>query len=367
MHFLHLYDKWVLKKESYVIKGKTKTSQKYIKDIVNCCIGNLIEELNSALPRFMQHVSNIIHQHKELKRKKDELKINEAVVHMDFSENYECKYSEEIQAFHFGGSREQVSIHTVMVYYKTIESDSTLSKAFSTLSNSLNHDAMAICIHLRPVLEKLINMLPTLSAIHFVSDGPSTQYRNRKMFYLIATYLPSILPTVDVISWNYSEAGHGKGAPDGLGGTIKRTADLLVTQGKDVNSFEKLHTELQNQIKNIDIIPVNKSEIQSFTEKTIDNSITFKGTMKVHQVIWCKSNSKEIAFRRLSCFCCSLDKECEHYGMGTQKLTNVPITPSVKHCILFYELLLTFTLTHMHTKVWLLTFMYNISIIMCLV
>lgn len=82
----------------------------------------------------MQHVSNIIHQHKELKRKKDELKTNEAVVHMDFSENYECKYSEKIQAFHFGGSREQVSIHTVMVYYKTIESDSTLSKAFSTLS-----------------------------------------------------------------------------------------------------------------------------------------------------------------------------------------------------------------------------------------
>lgn len=155
--------------------------------------------------------------------------------------------------------------------------------------------------------------------------------------------------------------GHGKGAPDGLGGTIKLYADLLVAQGKDVNSYEKLHTELQKQIKNIDIIPVNKSEIQSFTEKTIDNSITFKGTMKVHQVIWCKSNSKEIAFRRLSCFCCSLDKECEHYGMGTQKLTNVPITPSVKHCILFYELLLRFTLTHMHTKVWLLHFMYNIS------
>lgn len=51
---------------------------------MKCCIGNLIEELNSALPRFMQHVSNIIHQHKELKTKKDELKTNEAVVHMAF-------------------------------------------------------------------------------------------------------------------------------------------------------------------------------------------------------------------------------------------------------------------------------------------
>lgn len=65
-----LYDKWVLKKESYVVEGKTKTSQKYSKDVVKCCMKNLIEELNGALPLFMQHVSNI-HQPRELKRKKD--------------------------------------------------------------------------------------------------------------------------------------------------------------------------------------------------------------------------------------------------------------------------------------------------------
>ena len=41
------------------------------------------------------------------------------------AENYECKFSSEIQAFHFGGSREQVCIHTVMLYYKPTEAEET--------------------------------------------------------------------------------------------------------------------------------------------------------------------------------------------------------------------------------------------------
>lgn len=35
-------------------------------------------------------------------------------------------------------------------------------------------------------------------------------------------------PQIHSITWNYSEAGHGKGAPDGVGATIKRTVDSYV-------------------------------------------------------------------------------------------------------------------------------------------
>lgn len=327
-------NKWVLKKESYVIKGKTKISQKYTRDIIKCSIEELVEELKHQMPKFMSHVSNIIHQQGVIKHKKDELKPNEAIIHIDFSENYECKYYEEIQAFHFGGSREQVSIHTVMLYYKNEVTGPTLTKAFCTLSNSLNHDANAVCAHLRPVLEKVLHVLPHLRTIYFVSDGPNNQYRNRKMFYLIATYLPSILPSIEVISWNYTEAGHGKGAPDGLGGTLKRTADTLVAQGKDIQSFDHLIAELQNSVEKIDIISIPRSEIQSFGETVEDKSVTFKGTMKVHQVIWRRTDPKSLNFRRLSCFKCP-PHECCHYGMGTQKLSNEPSTPGTKPCILF--------------------------------
>lgn len=45
----------------------------------------------------------------------DNLTHTEAVIVADFSENYNCKHHEEIQAHHFGGSRQQVSMHTVVV------------------------------------------------------------------------------------------------------------------------------------------------------------------------------------------------------------------------------------------------------------
>lgn len=50
---------------------------------------------------------------------KDNLKENEAIIHFDFSENYACKYSQEIQSAHFGGSKKQISLHTSVIYYKT--------------------------------------------------------------------------------------------------------------------------------------------------------------------------------------------------------------------------------------------------------
>jgi len=39
-------------------------------------------------------------------------------------------------------------------------------------------------------------------------------------------------------SWNFSEAGHGKGPMDGVGGVVKRTADSLVLHGENVASVE---------------------------------------------------------------------------------------------------------------------------------
>lgn len=63
-----------------------------------------------------------------------------------------------------------------------------------------------------------------LENVHFLSDGPSQKYRNKNMFYLIATFFQKELQCQS-IRWHFTEKGHGKGAPDGIGGAIKRTAD----------------------------------------------------------------------------------------------------------------------------------------------
>jgi len=95
-------------------------------------------------------------------------------------------------------------------------------------------------------------MFPQVTSIHFLSDSPSTQYRNKTMFAIIGKELPK----VNVITWNYSESGHGKGAPDEVGGIIKRIADRCVAQGEeDIHDFLLLHV-LGKNLSDIDIFAV---------------------------------------------------------------------------------------------------------------
>ena len=54
-----------------------------------------------------------------------------------------------------------------------------------------------------------------VNTVHFVSDGPTTQYRQNKNFYLFCTQLYKE-SFAGGGSWNFSEAGHSKGAADGV-------------------------------------------------------------------------------------------------------------------------------------------------------
>nr|CAI5856810.1 unnamed protein product [Callosobruchus analis] len=49
----------------------------------------------------------------------------------------------------------------------------------------------------------------------FVSDGPTTQYKNKTMFFLFAAEFPKLLGPSNM-TWNFIESGHGKGAADGI-------------------------------------------------------------------------------------------------------------------------------------------------------
>lgn len=95
------------------------------------------------------------------------------------------------------------------------------------------------------------------------------------------------------------ESGHGKGAPDGLGGTSKRTADLLVARGKDINNFNQFFDKLQKNIKGIQISRVQISTVESHSFSNIDKTYNFKGTFWAHQVAWENEKHQNLNFRRL--------------------------------------------------------------------
>ena len=50
--------------------------------------------------------------------------------------------------------------------------------------------------------------------IHLLSDGPTTQYRNKKSFFLLTKFPES--GVYQEATWNFTESGHGKEAADGI-------------------------------------------------------------------------------------------------------------------------------------------------------
>ena len=109
-----------------------------------------------------------------------------------------------------------------------------------------------------------MNCNPTPTILHVMSDGPVTQYRNRKNFYLLST-IP-FLSGFQQVTWNFSEKSHGKGAPDGVGGAVKRTADSAVQRGEDVQTPEDFYNLLTERKSDVKFLWVTEEDIKRFDE-----------------------------------------------------------------------------------------------------
>ena len=104
-------------------------------------------------------------------------------------------------------------------------------------------------------------------------------------------------------TWNFTEAGHGKGAPDGVGGLVKRTADKLVAYGNDISDAGELFKSLKEADIAVNLFCITNEMISEIDcELSSVVTIPVKGTMLLHQVI-CREQSDGIYVRDLSCFC----------------------------------------------------------------
>ena len=71
-----------------------------------------------------------------------------------------------------------------------------------------------------PYIDYLLSTLPkSVKTVSLWSDGPSSQFKNK--------YIVSMIPVLQkkygiTIRWNYFATSHGKGAVDGIGGSVKR-------------------------------------------------------------------------------------------------------------------------------------------------
>lgn len=305
--------KWVHKKEKR-ISVKTKKEiivQLTTKDTFDYTVLELVKAYEDMMYPYLIHIMNIKHQHESMRSLKEILSEKDLLLHVDFSENYECKYSSEPQSVHFGASRQQITMHTGMIYTQNYK------QGFCTVSPSTRHDAEAIIAHLKPVLKHYLQKFPSVQNLYFLSDSPNNQYRNKKMFLFMSKRIPMLFQQINSLSWNYSEAGHGKGAPDGVGGLLKRVADNVVATGNNVADFDSFFSVLIDKTKAISLLKVQDSNIEeecTWLQTQQPNQFAVKGCMKVHQVCWGIEEEK-MMFRTLSCLDCNVGEICKEYHL----------------------------------------------------
>jgi hypothetical protein len=243
-------------------------------------------------------VKRVATQYGEIKKLKQNLPKHEILLQLDFAENYSCRSMEEVQSAYF--NQTSVTLHPVVVYFRDSD-DSLQHRSIIIVSDEMGHKASTVITfidELQPILKAID---ANVTAVHYWSDSPTSQYRNKHIFDLIANHEQRYGTTA---RWNYFEAGHGKGPCDGLGGSCKRLADEAMRSGKatiqDAADFYKW--AINSSMKNVQFrfVPSEKCKDTEIRMQN-DQVKAVKGTMKIHAVVG--QGESRIKVREVSCYC----------------------------------------------------------------
>ena len=256
------------------------------------------ETMVNEYEQFLNHAARVKTQYSALRILKSNLPDTHLVIQMDFAENFTCGAMNEIQSAYFNPT--SVTLHPVVIYHK--QNGDVTHKNFIFVSDVLHHNATAVLTILEKLIEDLKCMFPQADTIHFWTDSPSSQYRNKYIFHELMQFVSLYGFKA---RWNYFESGHGKGPCDGLGGTAKRQACDAVKQGKsciqDAADFFTWATENQKSINyrfyTHDDYEKTAARISEMNAKPIP------GTMKLHAAVVVDG---DIYTAETSCYC----KDC---------------------------------------------------------
>jgi len=191
-------------------KGKKKSTTRIVESKVPK--EKFIEDFEKQMEDFKGHRSRVQTQYQQIRELKDKIARNEIIVQLDFAENYSCRSVEEVQSAYF--NQTSVTLHPMVAYFKD-ENNTLQHQSYIVVSDELAHKSSTVIAFIDEMMPTLKSTVQTLERIHYWSDSPTSQYRNKQIFDLIGNHFEKY---GIMAQWNYFEAGHGKGPCDGLGG-----------------------------------------------------------------------------------------------------------------------------------------------------
>ena len=215
---------------------------------------------------------------------KQSLKPAEIVVSADFSENYSFVLQDAAQGFHWNNS--QSTIHPFVIYFNDLSHAS-----FVVISDCMSHDTIAVYLFQKRLISFLRSKLGCLpKKIYYFSDGAASQYKNRKNFVNLCLHNHDFGIKAE---WHFSATSHGKGACDGLGGTVKRLAAKASLQRPYEDQIMimtpfQLYEWASKNIPSVTFMYCTTEEYErekSFLEDRFQKSRTIAGTRSLHAFI----------------------------------------------------------------------------------
>ena len=124
---------------------------------------------------FKAHHDRVITQYEQFLILKRQLSLVEATCQIDFAENYVCSFSQEITSAYY--SEVQVTIHPAVFHFKA--PDGTLQhKSVLVVSDETSHKAQTVYAFMKALMGWVKGNLPQIETLHYLSDSPTSQYRN---------------------------------------------------------------------------------------------------------------------------------------------------------------------------------------------
>ena len=246
---------------------------------------NFVESFCEKLEKLLPH-SFIAKQQSQFQSElKSDLQVGEFLVIGDFSENYSFVLQDAAQGFHWNNL--QATIHPFVAYYA--DSGKLQHISYVVISECLHHDTVAVHLFQRNLIEFLKEqaVFPPQKIFYF-SDGAASQYKNRKNFINLCRHTEDFGVSAE---WHFSATSHGKGACDGVGGTVKRLAARASLQRP---YDQQIMTPRQLFEWAVDTLPTvsfkycttqDYQEEESLLRERFLKSCTIPGTRKLHAFI----------------------------------------------------------------------------------
>lgn len=229
-------------------------------------IAQPLDKIMERLPKFKNHCYLKKAQSNYFEQCKTEIARDEAVIQLDFAEYYALVRQDEIQSAHW--SHSQVTLFTCCVWLPN-----DVVQSYVVVSNDKSHSKYCVFTFFKAILEDVKILSPQIHKIYIFSDNCAGQFKSKFALSNLCFFETDFNLEVE---WNFFASSHGKGAMDGIGGTVKRNVWTAVkSRTVNINNAKEFHEFVDQifdtKIKSLYIDKVEVKENENFLNNRWNN------------------------------------------------------------------------------------------------